>query len=112
MLSKTLDLPSDDLVCEQAYLVSRGVRPLVLIGMSGISVSTAYGHLWRLCDVGVTGSIMPIPFAFDNPKTERICCGFAAYPWIIELLKSNRTVAPDEPRPPKLRSALGVVESV
>lgn len=94
MLNRDLNLPSDEFVREQAYLVSCGVRPLALIGMIGISISQAYGHLWRLCDVGVTGSIMPIPFAFNNPKTKSICCGYAAYTWVIELLKWTLSTAP------------------
>ena len=76
---------SDDLIWEQAYLVSRGVRPLALVG--SIPVSNASSRMATQIRMGMVSDGLAIPFVFMPYDDDFATCGFAAENWVIDLLK-------------------------
>ena len=85
-------LPSIDLIKEQAYLVSRGVRPLAIVAESyGEDPITALKSYNKLCYVLQSGGITVggqgiIPICYQDDKGI-IKMGFAARSWIPDTLK-------------------------
>jgi hypothetical protein len=77
---------SDDLIREQAYIVSRGVRPLALIdefpaeSLDMLRVATRLDNVSDGC----------IPFVIDHGDGTA-SCGFAASAWAIDLYRWLRT---------------------
>ena len=90
---------SADLVHEQAYLVSRGVRPLSLIGHiaveSEFDVERAKTELMAVRPYGAAER-EPIPVVMI--RQDRTCAdiGFAARAWVVDLLKWLDENAPTE----------------
>ncbi len=86
-------LPSSDLIKEQAYLVSRGVRPLAIVaeshGENPVAVLKAYNELcYTLQSGGITvgGQTSIIPVCYQNGEGS-VKLGFAARSWIPDTLK-------------------------
>ena len=82
-------LPSDDTIQEQAYLVSRGVRPLALIGTcesEPTEMLRVYNKLEFIRTGGAMG-IEPIPIVLKRADGSCADVGFAARPWVAETLK-------------------------
>ena len=77
---------SDDLIRHNAYEISRGVRPLVVIdSLSDPDSETLLRLYHRLESVrtGLGNCIEPIPFVVKRRKGPFVDYGFAARPWAI-----------------------------
>ena len=77
-------LESNDLIQEQAYLVSRGVRPLALLSAIPLDESKMRDEFVRLNQLA--GQYAVIPFVLPRKDMKCAEAGFAAAPWVIELL--------------------------
>ena len=82
---------SDDLIQEQAYLVSRGVRPLALLESVRLEPAEMINTFVRLNQVAVDPAI---PFVLPRRDMNCAMTGFAAAPWVIELLQWSYDHAP------------------
>lgn len=81
---------SHDLVHEQAYLVSRGVRPLALIGTIPVSSEWCVTRTkTQLMEVRTCGAAErePIPVVMIRGDLSCADVGFAARSWVVDLLK-------------------------
>ena len=76
---------SDDLIFEQAYLVSKGVRALALVG--SIPESDAMLRMATHIKLGIASEGLAIPFVITPYNDNFATCGFAAEEWVIDLLK-------------------------
>lgn len=78
---------SNDVIREQIYLISRGVRPMSLIGSVKAEhqeMKNLYQKLSGLAPInGGSSEIVPIPFVVDCGKG-RAVGGFATHTWIPE----------------------------
>ena len=96
-------IPSDDVIRENYYLVSRGVRPMALLGQVEASVPEIHDLYTKLSclpwqeDVG-GGARLVTPIAFVIPRADdRFAdAGFAARAWIIETFKWVSENAPQK----------------
>ena len=86
-------LPSFDLIKEQAYLVSRGVRPLAIVAEGHdedpVAVLKAYNELcYTLQSGGITvgGQTNIVPICYQDGEGS-VKLGFAARSWVPETLK-------------------------
>ena len=83
------DLPSDELMREQAYLVSRGVRSLAILGTIENSSENSAVAYERMADIATESAgsqaIVPIPFLVEKPGPNRISFGFASYTWVVNV---------------------------
>ena len=82
---------TDDLIQEQAYLVSRGVRALALLNPVGLDAKEMEDAFIRLGQT-VGGDI--IPFVLPRRNADCAMTGFAAAQWVIDLLKWSYDQAP------------------
>ncbi len=73
------DLPSADLVREQAYLVSRGVRPMALLGTTAPDDAEVRSLL------ELHGQHHPGALPFVVPLVGGWAFGFAAAAWCVDL---------------------------
>lgn len=79
-------MKSDDYLCEQAYLISRGVRPLALLGAVSSDPTEMRDYFARLWKVTAKwGNV--IPFVFPRKDMDCAMAGFAAAEWVIDLLR-------------------------
>ena len=82
-----------DTIDHEAYLISRGVRPMALLdSVPGSSRGTiaAWGmYLANICRPynGGTEETAPYPFIIPHPDKDKLHLGIAAYPWVIESYK-------------------------
>lgn len=85
-----IKLPPDELLQEQAYLVSRGVRPFALIGtipgVDPLELTKLYTQLLFVSTKGAQG-LEPIPVVV--PRRDGTCTdyGFAAKSWVVETFE-------------------------
>lgn len=81
-------LPSNDVIREHAYLVSRGVRLLAVCGTIDDSERNKAAMRDKLKDAAVESAgsqdIVPIPFLVDHPDSPRVTVGFASHTWVID----------------------------
>ena len=84
-------LPPDDTIQEQAYLVSRGVRPLALLGSTKLDEADMVSQYVRLNQLA-TGSA--IPFVLPRKDMDCAMAGFASAQWVIDLLEWSYNQAP------------------
>ena len=85
---------SDDLIFEQAYLVSKGVRSLALVG--SIPESDAMLRMATHIKLGIASKGLAIPFVITPYKDRDFAtCGFAAEQWVIDVLKWTWTNMPE-----------------
>ena len=91
-----MTLPSDDTIQEQAYLISRGVRPLTLLGSVGTDPKEMEGTFIRLGQFGAYCLDRDNAVPFVLPRTDMDCAmvGFASHPWVVELLRWTYANAP------------------
>ena len=85
--------PSKELVEEQAYLVARGVRPMALLGRvepEEHAMLAAFITMSSMVNHSSGMPINPIPFVVPTQDGSRADVGFAAEPWVIDLLKWAR----------------------
>ena len=108
---KSAMLPSTDLIKEQAYLVSRGVRPLAIVAEScnedPVAVLKAYTEMcYTLQRGGITvgGQSNIVPICYQNGEGS-VKLGFAARAWVPETLKWILENAPQ----PHLDRILGLL---
>ena len=84
-------LPSNDVIREHAYLVSRGVRPMSLVcavEAEPKKMREVYEKLSGLAPINGGGQgIIPIPFVIAWKGKEMANCGFATHSWIPETLR-------------------------
>ena len=71
-----LDESDDDLIREQAYLISRGVRPLALLG--SVQLNEMQSQFVKLNQLA---SGYAIPFVLPRNDMECAMVGFAAAQW-------------------------------
>ncbi len=76
-------MPSDDLVQEQAYLVSRGVRALALLGEQQTEDPESL-HQYLIQKGGWSSAI---PFVLPSKQAGWVRLGYAAEQWVIDLLR-------------------------
>ena len=82
-------LPSNDTIQEQAYLVSRGVRPLALletVGSAPIEMLRAYNQLSSV-RTGTGSGVEPIVLVMERKDGTCADVGFAARAWVVETFK-------------------------
>jgi thiamine monophosphate synthase len=75
------DVPSDDLLAEQAYLVARGVRTLSLVGHCDADQMTMLRVATRIEQATCQGAV---PFVIDHGN-EVASYGYAAAAWVVDL---------------------------
>jgi hypothetical protein len=85
-LNLPVDLPSEDLFRESAYLVERAVRALALVGVCDASRERELET--RLA--AAAGRTVP----FIIPEASTRVFGFAAAAWVIDLFQWTRREAP------------------
>lgn len=84
------NLPSIEIMKEQAYLVGRGVRLLAIVGTIEDEPYTISEALIMLNEASVAASgsqeRVPIPFLVKNPAPlNRITIGFASHAWVVDV---------------------------
>lgn len=78
---------SDSAIYENGYLVSRGVRPLALVGtVEAEAVAMLQMHA-RLSTFSFGTSQLAAPIPFVLPGKERAQVGFASRGWVVDTLK-------------------------
>ena len=87
---------SDDAIQEQAYLVSRGVRPLALVGTveagDEFEVMRTVQRL-ETVQVGDSLALMPIVMAVERYDDPLVDLGFASHSWVVDTFDwINRNV--------------------
>ncbi len=82
------DLPSPDLAREQAYLVSRGVRPMALLGAHYLPMSVDEAR----DQLASWGQHYPeaLPFVLVGGDGSTIHFGYAAAAWCVDLCRWAR----------------------
>lgn len=85
---------SDELIQEQAYLVSRGVRPLALLGSINPDPATMKRALVRLNQLTGASAGSAIPFVLLRADMGCAMVGFAAAQWVVDLLEWSYRQAP------------------
>ena len=98
-------IPSNDVIRENYYLVSRGARPLAFLGQIEATVPENHSLYTKLNtlswqeDVGGGGrAVTPIPFVIPWDDCNYADAGFAARSWVVETLKWVGENAPQEHR--------------
>ena len=84
---------SDDLVREQAYLISRGVRPLSIVESIDPDESGMHAAFCRLQDAAAPYQ-GAIPFVLPMGDDGSATAGFAAEQWVVDLLGWSYANAP------------------
>ena len=83
------NLPSAEVMAEQAYLIGRGVRLLAIVGPVEDATDTLVDVRQMLYDAAVESAgsqeRTPIPFLIKDPRTNWIRAGFAAHAWVIDV---------------------------
>ena len=77
---------TDDLARQQAYLVSRGVRPMALlpeVGKEPIEVQCAFFRIQELA----AGLGTVIPFVWERPDHDCTDVGYVSHSWVLDLHK-------------------------
>ena len=84
-------MESEDLINEQAWLIARGVRPLALLDTCNLDEKEMVNRFQWLNQKTVDPAI-----AFVLPRKDFPCAmtGYAAAPWVIELLAWSYEHAP------------------
>ncbi len=97
------ELPSADLAREQAYLVSRGVRPRALLGASYLPMSVDAVRE----QLASWGQHHPeaLPFVLVGGDGSTIHFGYAAAAWCVDLYRWLLTV-PDEAQRERIEGLL------
>ena len=97
---------------EQAYLISRGVRPLALVdtveAKNPVEILKAYNKMqFVLTDnhPGMGSGVHVIPFAILRKEGDWVDVGFAARAWVVDTLKWIQDNAPQ----PHLDRLLGLM---
>ena len=81
----TLDA-SDDLIQEQALLVSRGVRPMAIFGFTSSLDETELEKVFiRMNSISEPDGGIPFVLPQRSPECTKV--GFAAERWVIDLLE-------------------------
>ena len=82
-------LPSDDLIQEQAHLISRGVRPLALLGSVGTNPREMKNAFIRLGQFGAycLDRDNAVPFVLPRKDMDCALVGFASHAWVVDLLR-------------------------
>lgn len=77
-------MESTESVQEQAYLVSRGVRPLALLDTCGLDETEMANRFIWLNQLAEKYTVIP----FVLPREDFPCAmtGYAAAPWVVDLL--------------------------
>ena len=84
---------SDDLIQEQAYLISRAVRPLAILGSVSLDELEMQHQFVRLNQLtGGQGGV--IPFVLPRRNVDCAMVGFASEQWVIDLLEWSYSDAP------------------
>ena len=83
---------SEDTIQHQAYLVSRGVRPLAIVDAvksdDPVAVLKAYNKMqFTLLGLGPGSDRSVVPFAVKRKEQDVVDVGFAARAWIANTLK-------------------------
>ena len=100
-------LPSDDLIQEQAYLISRGVRPLALVG----TIETDPDEMLRvynklsLVRTGTANGHEPIAVVVARQDGECADVGYAARAWVVDTFRWLSENAPQ----PHLNRLMGLL---
>ena len=87
--------PSRDILIEQAYLISRGVRPMALVGevvLVSNNARQAHDELLNAAG-GLFDNV--IPFVIPNGDGTALV-GYAAETWIVDLLRWMAANAPGQ----------------
>lgn len=83
------ELPSVEVVSEQAYLVARGVRLLAVAGVVKDVVENVVDMRQMLYEAAVESAgsqeRVPIPFLVKDPDTNLINLGYASHEWVIDV---------------------------
>ncbi len=82
---------NNELIDEQAYLVSRGVRPLALLDAIGLDEAEMYKQFVQLGQITQWDAI---PFVLPRKDMNCAMTGFAAAQWVIDLLAWSYANAP------------------
>ena len=82
---------SSDLINEQAWLISRGVRPLALLESKSKSGTEMHNEFVRLNQMVVEPAI---PFVLPRKDMDCAMVGFASNQWVIDLLEWSYDNAP------------------
>ena len=77
-------MESAEAVREQAYLVSRGVRPLALLNTCELDDAAMANRFVQLNQLA--GQYQVIPFVLPREDFPCAMTGFAAAPWVVDLL--------------------------
>ena len=76
---------------EHAYLISRGVRPMSLLGTIAndpYEVDDVYDKMCAIASqTGGTQDVIPVPFAILCSSIGRVNIGFAAFEWIVDMYR-------------------------
>ena len=100
--------PIDGTIQEQANLISRGVRPLALLGHvrpDPITMLRAYNRLEHLAPRGGASAHEPIPIVMLRKDGSCADAGFAARQWVAETFKWVSDNAPQ----PHLNHLIGLM---
>lgn len=81
-----LPLPPRDMLYEHALLVTRGVRPMALIGGVPASPVTMWYVHKHLLGVAADAGDDVIPFVIDANDGRLAFAGFGAAEWVVELM--------------------------
>lgn len=84
-----------DLIREQAWLISRGVRPLALLESTSGDEKEMQKAFLALCETHGGGRENAIPFVIPRGDFPAAARGFASHEWVIELLKWTYGNAPE-----------------
>ena len=83
------NIPSAEVVGEQAYLVARGVRLLAIAGVIEDTIERLVDVRQMLYESAVESAgsqeRVPIPFLIKNPGTNLIDFGYASHEWVIDV---------------------------
>ena len=78
---------SDLYLSEQAFLVSRGVRPLALVGSVSRDPKVMHECFMRLRESSAKWQGSVFPFIVPRKDSDCAMAGFAAAQWVIDLLR-------------------------
>ena len=96
---------SDSAIYENGYLVSRGVRPLALVGTVETEPVTMLRMYDRLSSFSFGTSALAVPIPFVLPRNKLAEAGFASRGWIVDTLKWVLTNVPE----PHQRRLIGLL---
>lgn len=84
-------LPSDDVIREHAYLISRGVRPMSLVcavEAESLAMKCLYEKLSGFAPINGGGqAVTPVPFVIVGLEEGLANGGFTTHSWIPETLQ-------------------------